>query len=175
MSIAKTIKSFTLPAGANTSGDVRGLGSAAPIEGIKAMRTKEEKQAYARRLRDNWKAAKKLLTDDKISEIQAIIKTHGMKISVTGYMCVAMQMRGQELAGIPYLDAKTYKGWKENGFQVKKGEKSTLSGITWIGVSKKEPIENAEEKPGYCFPKAYHLFHRTQVDAIGAVAIKAVA
>jgi len=79
-------------------------------------------------------------------------------------------MTNQGLNGIPYLDAKTYGGWQDNGFQVRRGEKSTLSGITWVQVGGKEADKGAETdgKDGFCFPKEYHLFHRSQVDAIGA-------
>ena len=138
------------------------------------MKTREEKQEYSRQLRERWTTAKKLLTEEKISLIQAIIASHGWNISATGYAVIEAQMQAQGLDGIPYLDAKTYKGWRENGFQVRKGQKSTLSGITWVNVTgqAEAPVERSTtvEKSGFCFPKAYHLFHRSQVDAIGAVA-----
>ena len=65
--------------------------------------------------------------------------------------------------GIPYLDCKTFMGWKERGFIVRKGEKSLIAGITWVSVEGKEgePDDN-----GFKFPKEYHLFHRSQVEAI---------
>ena len=130
------------------------------------MKTKAEKQLYFAELRANWKRAKAALTEGKASEIQAIIATHGLKISVTGYMVVSMQMRAQGLDGIPYLDAKTYQGWIENGYRVRKGEKSSLSGITWIDAGHKDGDEASDDKKGFVFPKAYHLFHRSQVEAI---------
>ncbi len=139
-----------------------------------AKYTKEEKKEYFAKLREEWQTAKSLLTAGEIKEIEAIIINHGMEISAISYKMVAMQMHAQKLDGIPYLDAKTFKGWKENGFTVKKGESSTLSGITWIGA---EPNNSdagkllpsgdiTEEKKGFIFPKAYHLFHRSQVEAI---------
>jgi len=133
--------------------------------------TKKEKQAYLKELRNQWKAAKQLLNEEKISEIQAIIKTHGMNISAMGFFFVSIQMRQQNLDGLPYLDAKTYKGWKENGFHVKKGTKSTLSGITWINVGGGDDPDIADkdhrgtDDGGFMFPKQYHLFHRSQVEA----------
>lgn len=127
--------------------------------------TKEQKQAYFKKLRERWQDAKKLLDDGKISEIQAIIATHGMKISVSGFMFVSIQMEAQGLDGLPYLDAKTYQGWRENGFQVRKGERSTLSGITWISPTTKDDNGEEETDDSFVFPKEYHLFHRSQVDA----------
>lgn len=133
--------------------------------------TKEEKQAYLKKLRDQWKQAKTLLDEEQISAIQAIIKTHGMNISAMGFFFVSLQMKRLELDGLPYLDAKTYKGWKDNGFHVKKGEKSQISGITWINVGGGDDPDIADkdhrgtDDGGYMFPKEYHLFHRTQVDA----------
>jgi len=132
----------------------------------KSNHTPQQKKEYFKKLRERWQDAKKLLDDGKISEIQAIIATHGMNISVSGFMFVSIQMNSQGFDGLPYLDAKTYKGWRENGFQVRKGEKSTLSGITWISPKDKSDDPDSEESESdYVFPKEYHLFHRSQVDA----------
>jgi phospholipid N-methyltransferase len=130
----------------------------------------QKQKEHSKELRDRWNRAKTLLTDQKISEIDAIIQTHNMgSISQTGFMVVSMEMKQQGFDGIPYLDAKTYQGWKENGFQVRKGEKSKLGSITWVGVGKKEPTPEAPDgKNGFIFPKSYNLFHRSQVDAIGS-------
>ena len=122
--------------------------------------TKTEKKQYFAGLRADWASAKKQLTAEKISAIEAIRRTHGLKVSNTGFFFVSLQMKAQGLDGIPYLDAKTYKGWAENGFQVKKGSKSTLSGVTWINVG-----GNDDDDDGYMLPKGYHLFHRSQVSA----------
>ena len=76
-------------------------------------------------------------------------------------------MQAQQLEGIPYLDARTFQGWKECGFMVRKGEHSTLSGITWIkATTGSESAEPGEEEKGFVFPKEYHLFHRSQVEPI---------
>ena len=127
-----------------------------------AKYTKEEKKAYMKRLRDNWNAAKKLMTDDIEKSIDAIIRTHGMNISGMGFMFIRLQMEKQGLDGIPYLDAKTYKGWLENGFRVRKGEKSTLHGITWVGVGGDYEDGGSYD---YMMPRQYNLFHRSQVEA----------
>jgi len=128
--------------------------------------TKAEKQAYFKALRANWQAAKKQLENGQLEAVQAIIKTHGLNISGTGFMFVSMQMKTQGLDGLPYLDAKTYNGWIDNGFRVRKGEKSTLSGITWLQIDSKKTDDDKPKKNRPMIPKEYHLFHRSQVDAI---------
>jgi len=139
--------------------------------------TKKQKQDYNKELRDRWNAAKKLLDDKRIKVIDAIMRTHGLNYSRTGFFIVYRDMQKQGLDGVPYVDAKTYKGWRESGFQVRKGEKSTLGGITWVGASKEGPSTSADntnntdesgegENRGFFFPKSYKLFHRSQVDAI---------
>jgi len=123
---------------------------------------KIDKKEYYHNLRERWQQAKKL-SETKEDQIKAIIATHGLNISNTGFVIVAQQLKEQGLKGLPYLDAKTYKGWIENGFQVQKGQKSTLSGVTWIDVKGKA---DNEEDNGYMMPKEYKLFHRTQVEAV---------
>ncbi len=61
-----------------------------------------------------------------------------------------------KLDGIPYIDCKTFKKWQESGYIVKKGEKSKISGITWISNEKDD-----DEK--FIYPKQYNLFHKSQV------------
>ena len=120
----------------------------------------EKQKERVKELRSQWQSAKNLLTESKISEIQAIISTHGLNISNTGYMVCAVQMANLGLSGIPYLDCKTFAGWKKSGFCVDKGQKSQISGITWVSVGKKE---SDPESKGFMFPKGYSLFHRSQV------------
>lgn len=124
-------------------------------------KTDAEKKAYFQSLRDRWNEAKQKLADGDIKLIEAIIATHGLNVSNNGFMFVKMQLEAQHLDGLPYLDAKTYKGWCENGFKVRKGEKSTLDGITWITCNKKTDPEKS-----FMIPKGYHLFHRSQVTAV---------
>ena len=131
--------------------------------------TVAQKKAYFTEQQARRRDAKAALTEGRLSEIEAIIANHGMNISSTGFQIVAMEMKRHGFDGLPYLDAKTYKGWKENGFQVKKGEKSVLSSITWIPVNGKgtagiKPGEVGEDR-GYAMPKTYRLFHRSQVEA----------
>lgn len=130
--------------------------------------TKEEKKAYFAGLRERWSAVKKAVTAGELDEIKAIIAEHGLNVSAYSFAFTAAQMKHCGYEGIPYLDCKTYQGWKERGFQVRKGERSRISGIVWIGVgSKAEDPETAEKHDkGYVMPKEYHLFHRSQVEAI---------
>jgi len=117
-----------------------------------------EKKEYFKQLRDQWNEAKE---HANVNEIQAIIENFGLNISVTGYYFVKQQMEHAGLDGTPYLDAKTFKGWKANGYTVKKGEKSKLRGITWISVDSKQDPANKEKS--FKMPKAYNLFHKSQV------------
>ena len=132
---------------------------------MKKEYTKEEKAAYYKGLRERWQAAKNIGNED---EVKAVMMQHGLNFSFRSYMYVAMQLKALGLEGIPYVDTKTFLGWKENGFMVRKGEKSNIDGLTWIAIGGKE-VENPEDgeaEKGYVMPKAYHLFHRTQVEAL---------
>lgn len=113
-------------------------------------------------LRAKWQETKKLLTDQKISEIQAISLEHGLNVSAMSYFFVSLQMKHIGYDGIPYLDCKTFQGWKDAGFHVKKGEHSRISGITWIRPTYKNEAGEVEDSD-YCWPKEYYLFHRSQV------------
>jgi len=97
---------------------------------------------------------------------------HGLNFSLRSYAYVAMQLRALGLEGVPYVDTKTFMSWKESGFIVKKGEKSQIDGITWIAINGKEaeaPEDGGDEKArGYVMPKAYALFHRSQVEPLRA-------
>lgn len=132
--------------------------------------TIEEKKVYYKGLREKWQAAKAIAMNGHKAEIEAIIMNNGLNISVTGFFMVSCQMKALGLDGLPYLDCKTYQGWKENGFQVKKGEKSKISGLTWIAAGggrtdQHEASLNADDDT-FLMPKEYHLFHRTQTEAI---------
>ena len=126
--------------------------------------TTEEKKEYMTSLRNRWNQAKKLFTDGEAKAVDIIMAIHGMKYSRMGFFFCKLQMQQQNLDGIPYLDCKTFKGWIDNGFCVRKGEKSTVSGVSWVSVgSKGEEAKDLDNS--YMFPKEYKLFHRSQVDA----------
>ena len=135
---------------------------------MKKTYTKEERQAYYQGLRKRWQAAKDISNED---EIRAIMMQSGLNFSVRSYAYVAMQLRALGLEGVPYVDTKTFMAWKESGFMVRKGEKSQIEGITWIAINGKEaeaPEDGDEKKHGYVMPKAYALFHRSQVEELRA-------
>ena len=113
-------------------------------------------------LRERLGETKKLLTEGKIKEIEAISREHGLNVSAMSYFFVSLQMKALGLDGIPYLDCKTFQGWKSSGFSVCKGEHSHISGITWIRPTYKTDGGDVEDSD-YIFPKEYHLFHRSQV------------
>ncbi len=122
--------------------------------------TKEQKQEYLAKLRNQWKESKSLADSDKVGE--ALFRESGLNgVSYYSFMFVHYQMKQQGLDGLPYIDMKTFRGWKESGFRVQKGESSLADGITWIGVGGNEE-DNI--KPEFFFPKVYRLFHRTQTD-----------
>ena len=122
--------------------------------------TKLTKAEHSAKLRKEWADIKNSLTADQISEAEAICKSHGLNFSATGYAFCKAQMAQANLAGMPYVDCKTYAGWKKAGFQVSKGQKSFGYGITWLKVEKKTKEES------FIYPKQYALFHASQVEAI---------
>lgn len=122
--------------------------------------TKEEKKAYYQGLRDRWTEAKKRITEHERGEIAGLIEKHGLSISPLSFYIVSMIMQREGFDGLPYLDAKTFQGWKQNGFKVKKGEKCRIKSVSWV------EIKGEDEEEGFLMPKEYHLFHRSQVEAI---------
>jgi hypothetical protein len=134
------------------------------------MYTKEEKQKYFEGLRAKWQANKALAEADTDAKkaFEAMQAESPSGISYYGYFFCLQSMRSQGLAGLPYVDCKTFNGWKLAGFIVKKGEHAKIDGITWIsGGEKKEGLTaNTEADDGFMYPKNYKLFHKSQVEAI---------
>jgi hypothetical protein len=136
---------------------------------MKKQYTKEEKAAYFADLRKRWKEISESITPDVETQIKAIMKERGLNFSVKSWVMVEQQMRALGLEGLPYVDTKTFLGWKDSGFVVKKGERSKIMGITWINLNEKEENEDKVDiKNDYVFPKVYHLFHNSQVEPIAA-------
>jgi hypothetical protein len=130
--------------------------------------SKEEKHEYFVALREEWQKSKLLAENDM--EAEALFREAGEKgTSYNGFYFVYKQMKALKLEGLPYVDSKTFQGWRQNGFKVKKGEKSKIYGITWMAV-KRDNKENKtdEDDIDYMYPKVYHLFHRSQVEEVEA-------
>ena len=121
--------------------------------------TKLSKKELNAQLRSEWKQVKESLTEDMISEAQAIAEAHGLNFSATGYALCKKQMAQASLSGTPYVDCKTYAGWKKAGYQVSKGQKSFGYGITWVKVTNKD-----DDEKSFMMPKKYSLFHNSQVE-----------
>lgn len=117
-------------------------------------------------LRAKWSEAKKTITQEEQESISKFIADNALKISPLSYFIVSQQMKAQDLDGIPYRDAKTFKGWKSQGLCVKKGQHSFATGITWRTAKTKD--ENGKwvdsEDTGFVVPMGYKLFHRSQVE-----------
>jgi hypothetical protein len=131
---------------------------------MKKQFSKEERAEYFAGLRSRWQEAKEMSQDEKqINE--AIMLSHGLNMSLTGFCYVQAQMQAQGMEGLPYIDAKTFQGWHEAGFTVRKGEHSTLNGLTWVAAKTKNEATGKEESK-FAFPKQYFLFHRSQVQPL---------
>lgn len=130
--------------------------------------TKEQKQEYFKNLRDQWKQNKLDASLDSNAKLryEAILQEAGGKISFEAYYWTLRQMEKLNLVGEPYIDCKTFDGWKLSGFKVRKGEKSKISGITWLSFKTSKGGENGKKAEDVVYPKLYHLFHTSQVEAI---------
>lgn len=137
---------------------------------MKKTYTKEEKQAYFKGLRERWTANKASADQDEDTRkrYEAIkAEAPDFKISYYSFYFTLQSMKMQGFDGLPYVDAKTFNGWQGAGFIVKKVEKATLEGITWLEVEK-DKKQGQDEAESFLMPKSYKLFHRSQVEAITA-------
>jgi len=127
--------------------------------------TPEEKKKYYQNLRLEWKLAKTFAEDPEVKNKYNILckQSPGKTISSTSFAFILKGMEILGLDGLPYIDCKTFNGWKNSGFKVQKGETSKLKGIVWMSFKDKKKEENVPES---VYPKLYHLFHRTQVEAL---------
>ena len=122
--------------------------------------TKEEKNQYFQELRSKWLKAKELCKTEEAKAVYQSAQLSGVNVSMTGFYFTLMQMEQLGLDGTPYIDTKTFNGWKSSGYKVKRGEHSKIDGITWIGTKDEDGLENRSN----VYPKEYHLFHKTQVE-----------
>jgi len=125
--------------------------------------TKEQKKKYLSDLRRRWKESKRLADNDKTA---LALFREGHRGSYYSFYFTLLDMKKFGYSGVPYIDCKTFGGWKESGFKVKKGEKSKIRGIVWMHPISKDSEGNEAENDMYLFPKLYNLFHKTQVEAI---------
>lgn len=130
---------------------------------MKKEYTKEERHLYFKNLREEWKVNKELADKDTNAQARfnAILNEAGGKISYHSYYFTLRSMIACGYEGEPYIDCKTYQGWLDRGFQVKKDEKSKINGVVWKAFKDK----NGEEGD-VVYPKVYHLFHKTQVEEL---------
>jgi hypothetical protein len=120
--------------------------------------TQEEKKEFYKKIREEHAEAKKLSAADE--ETRKRFEAANVQISFLSFWIIQKQMSEQGLDGFPYLDAKTFGKWREEGLTVKKGAKSTLKSVAWIHPKGKDGKQDEEK----LFPKVYHLFHRSQVE-----------
>lgn len=128
---------------------------------MKTNHTQEEVKQYFHNLRKEWQQAKEMSKKEEFKAAYIEATANGLQVSITGWIFCKIQMEAQGLEGTPYIDTKTFNGWKSSGFKVKKGEKSKIHGLTWL-QSQKQKDNEEEEK--FMFPKAYALFHKSQVE-----------
>jgi len=107
-------------------------------------------------IKEQYRNAKKQLTEEEENKIKDFIKQNAINISQMSFFFVSLQMQAQGFDGIPYRDCKTLKMWNHEGKRVKKGEKSRISGVVWINASK-------EEDEMILYAKEYKLFHKSQI------------
>ncbi len=126
--------------------------------------TPEQRKAYFDNLKKEWREAKETAEKEKPRLEIALMAARLEGVSLAGFVLVEKQMARQGLSGVPVLDAKTYQKWKDLGYKVKKGEHSTLHGITFVKIQSKEKEGQDKKEPEYSMPKAYSLFHISQVE-----------
>ena len=124
-----------------------------------AKYTKAQTKRFYKDLRERWAQAKEVA---KKNEVQAAFIEAGVQgVSVASWVYVKSQLIAQKKEGTPYVDTKTYKGWVESGFRVRKGEKSSIHGICFTEIPNK-----TDPKSSFSLPTSYALFHRDQVEPI---------
>lgn len=127
--------------------------------------TPEQKTEYFKQLRTQWQAAKSLAAaDNTIGAMYSQLCQMGLgDISLYNVSLIFMQAQALGLEGLPYVDFKTYEHWQKSGFQVRKGEKSPVFSLTWVGGKKDEDDKDSDT---HRYPKLTHLFHSSQVEPI---------
>lgn len=138
--------------------------------------TKEEIREFYQKQRDRWKASKDLVNTDECRAILREMAAQGIdNVSPTSIIFVVSQLKELGLPGLPFVDVKTFQGWKEIGMCVRKGEKAILTGVSWKPTERKNPEtgELQQDHDGRLLAKSYSLFHKSQVKAIEELEIDA--
>ena len=127
------------------------------------------KNEYFKQLRERWAQSKKLAESDQQAKAiyqEVLTSTNSQKFSYWSFYFTLMDMKKAGFDGLPYIDCKTYKGWKDSGFIVNKGEHSKIDGIVWMHPKFKDDDGEESEDENTVYPKLYHLFHKSQVQAL---------
>lgn len=83
----------------------------------------------------------------------------------SGRMLVQQLPDGSEIEIPEPEPIHTYNGWKELGYQVRKGQKAKASFMIWKYSGKKDE-ETGEEKDGKCYQRKAFWFTFDQVEKI---------
>lgn len=136
---------------------------------MKKQYSKEEIKAFYGKQRERWMKSKELVNTDECLGILREMAAQGVSnVSPTSIMFVVSQLKELGLPGLPFIDVKTFQGWKEIGYTVIKGQKAIINGVSWKPTERtnKETGETEETGGGRLLAKSYSLFHRSQVQRI---------
>lgn len=153
--------------------DPKTASNAAKLAPLSITKRLERKEYYSM-LRAQWAKAKQAAIEhpDSFEAIGMELNRLGLNYSPMSAWFTKLGMNYYNYDGMPYVDTKTYNGWKASGFKVIKGEHSKLSGLVWMHPKSKNSEGEEVEDSEYVYPKEYKLFHRSQVEAIGTPATK---
>ena len=89
-------------------------------------------------------------------------------LNFTGRKIKSVDLSGEIVEIDEIQPIHTYRGWKERGFQVKKGEKAIAKFPIWQYSSKKVESEDSEEQKanGHMYMKMSAFFSDKQVEKI---------
>jgi hypothetical protein len=120
--------------------------------------TKKQRIAYYANLRKDWEKAQELASKDKkaVKLFNEVKKANKEAKSIEAFYFTLAQMQKLNLKGLPYVDVKTFDGWLEAGFVVKKGQSHIVNGVVYKAIN-----PNGFKVPSFC-----NLFHKNQVQAI---------
>ena len=90
----------------------------------------------------------------------------GFYVSPASFLDVKDKMEHLGLEGVPFIDVKTFLGWKEEGRTVRKGEKALYQSVSFNKIEnfKENSDGTYEVSETFRAGKVYSLFHRSQTD-----------